>query len=104
MITMFQEALEKTRGEETSYKDSLLLWYDFVYNPAVHEIKKSGVLERFPGRTEADLFVWMWQYQYRLLKHYTSNPVHRAVEAASSFVKWPLLKVKRLLWGDRLPS
>jgi hypothetical protein len=97
LITMFQEALEETRGEVTSYEDALLLWFDMVYSPAVHEIKKSGALQRFPGRTEADLFIWMWQHQQRLVKQYPSSPVHRVVEAVSALVKWLWLKVKRLL-------
>ncbi len=95
LITMFQEALEETRGEVISYEDALLLWYDMVYSPAVHEIKKSGAMERFPGRTEADLFIWMWQHQQRLLKQYPSSPVHRVVEAVSSLVRWPWLRIKR---------
>lgn len=97
LITMFREDLEETQGEVISYEDTLLLWYDVVYSPAVHEIKKSGMMERFPGRTEADLFVWMWQHQNRLLVHYATNPVHRGVEAVSSFVKRLWLVVRRLL-------
>jgi hypothetical protein len=97
LITMFQEALEETQGEVISYDDALLLWFDMVYSPAVHEIKKSGALQRFPGRTEADLFIWMWQHQQRLVKQYPSSPVHRVVEAVSALVKWLWLKVKRLL-------
>ena len=97
LIAVFQEALEETRGEVTSYQDALLLWYDMVYGPAVHEIKKSWVLERFPGRTEADLFIWMWRHQYRLLKHYAPSPIHRVVGAVSSFVKGLWLRAIRLL-------
>jgi hypothetical protein len=97
LITMFREALEETRGEVISYEDALLVWYDMVYSPAVHEIKKSGAMERFPGRTEADLFIWMWQHRQRLLKQYPSSPVHRVVEAVSSLVRWPWLRIKRLL-------
>ncbi len=97
LITMFREALEETRGEVTSYEDALLLWFDMVYSPAVHEIKKSGALERFPGRTEADLFIWMWQHQHRLLEQYPSSPVHRVVEAVSALIRWPWLRIKRLL-------
>lgn len=92
---MFREALEETRGEVISYEDALLSWYDMVYSPAVHEIKKSGAMERFPNRTEADLFVWIWQHQQRLLEQYTSSPVHRVVEAVSSLVRWPWLRIAR---------
>jgi hypothetical protein len=97
LITMFQEALQESQGEVVSYEDALLLWFDMVYSPAVHEIKKSGALERFPDRTEADLFIWMWQHQQRLLKQYTSSPVHRVVAAVSAFVRWPWPRIKRLL-------
>jgi hypothetical protein len=97
LITMFQEALEETQGEVTSYEDALLLWFDMVYSPAVYEIKKSGALERFPGRTEADLFIWMWQHQHRLLEQYPSSLVHRVVEAVSALIRWPCLRIKRLL-------
>ena len=76
----------------TSYEDALLLWYDMVYTPAVHEIKKSGALERFPGRTEADLFIWMWRHEYKLQEHYPASPV----DAVSSYVKRLWLKMKRL--------
>jgi hypothetical protein len=97
LITMFREALEETQGEEISYEDALLLWFDMVYRPAVHEIKKSGLLERFPGRTEADLFIWMWEHQQRLVKQYPSSPVHRVVAAVSALVRWPWLRIKRSL-------
>ncbi len=97
LITMFREALEETQGQEISYEDALLSWYDMIYRPAVHEIKKSGILGRFPRRTEADLFVWMWQHQNRLLAHFASSPVHRVVEALSSLVRWPWSRIRRLL-------
>ncbi len=97
LITMFQEVLEETRGEVISYEDALLLWFDMVYTPAVHEIKKSGALERFPGRTEADLFIWMWQHQHRLLEQYPSSLVHSVGEAVSALIRWPWLRTKRLL-------
>jgi len=97
LITMFREALEETQGEVVSYEDAMLSWFDMVYSPAVHEIKKSGALERFPDRTEADLFIWVWQHQQRLLKQYPSSPVHRVVEAVSSLVRWFWSRIKRLL-------
>jgi hypothetical protein len=97
LITMFQEALEETQEKSISHEDALLLWFDMVYSPAVHEIKKSGALERFPGRTEADLFIWMWQYQYRLQERYPPSPVHWGVQAVTSFITRLWLKVKRWL-------
>ncbi|UCC89361.1 MAG: hypothetical protein JSV81_08640 [Anaerolineales bacterium] len=92
LITMFREALEEMRGEPVSDEEALLLWYDMAYSPAVYEIKKSGALARFPGRTEADLFIWMWQQQHRLLKPYTSSPVHKVGQAIVSPVRWLVVR------------
>ena len=97
LITMFRNALEDTQEVVISYEDALLSWLDMVYIPAVHEIKKSGAMERFSNRTEADLFIWTWQHHNRLLVHYTPNPVYRGIEAVSSFVKRLWLKMKHLL-------
>jgi hypothetical protein len=97
LITMFRDALEETRGEAIPYEDALLLWFDMIYSPTAYEIKKSGAMERFPDRTEADLFIWMWQHQQRLTKQYPASPVHRVVEAVSALIRWLWLKVKRLL-------
>lgn len=60
-LRMFREALEETKGEFLSYEQALLEWFDLIYSPIILEIRKSGALERFPGRTEADLFIWIWQ-------------------------------------------
>jgi hypothetical protein len=96
MITMFRDALEETRGEEVSYEDAVLLWCDMVYGPAVHEIRRSGVMERFPDRKEADLFVWMWKHQQVLLEQHASSPVRRVVEVIISLFRWPWLRTKPL--------
>jgi len=34
-------------------------WYDRVYRPAVTLIRKYDILERFPDRTETDLYLWL---------------------------------------------
>lgn len=38
-------------------------WYDEVYVPAVQVIRAEGILERFAGRTEADLYLWLAEHQ-----------------------------------------
>lgn len=34
-------------------------WHDSAYRPVVHLIRESGILQRFKGRTEADLYLWL---------------------------------------------
>jgi nucleotide-binding universal stress UspA family protein len=38
-------------------------WFDRVYLPAVHSIRRISLLREFPARTEADLYVWITQHQ-----------------------------------------
>lgn len=66
-IGLYQKVLERIDGQPTSYEDSVTAWYDMVYTPAVQIIKEKGALERFPGRTEADLFIWIWQRHQEML-------------------------------------
>jgi hypothetical protein len=68
LIEMFYEALKVRYKEEVAFIDAVLLWFDLIYAPAVTKIKKSGALEQFPQRTEADLFIWMWKHQKKLTR------------------------------------
>jgi hypothetical protein len=41
-------------------------WYDRIYEPMAKEIRASGVLADFPARTEADLYVWLYEHRMAL--------------------------------------
>jgi hypothetical protein len=60
-IRSVQQSMEKERDEPVSYEQAAAQWYREIYSPTIQEIRESGAMERFPGRTEADLFVWMWR-------------------------------------------
>lgn len=65
-IELYREVLEKIDEEPVTYEDAVTAWYDMIYTPSVQIINQQGVLERFPGRTEADLFIWTWRYSQEL--------------------------------------
>jgi hypothetical protein len=48
---------------EVSWDEAVASWYDNVYMPLVRLIREHEVLEHFPGRTEADLYVWLIKHQ-----------------------------------------
>ena len=93
LISMFQETLESSRGKPVSDEDALLEWFDLIYLPATRRISESDALERFPGRTEADLFIWMWQHQDQLLDQYPESLEGR--EGGYAFVS-----LLRRLWRN----
>lgn len=48
------------------YFEAVTHWYDTVYQPVIESIRKVGLLRGFPGRTEADLYLWLSQHRSAL--------------------------------------
>ncbi|MFB3817354.1 MAG: hypothetical protein ACE147_06805 [Candidatus Methylomirabilales bacterium] len=44
-------------------------WYDTVYLPIVAVIRERDILREFPGRTEADVYIWVLDHQHFLFDH-----------------------------------
>jgi hypothetical protein len=78
-------------------------WYDNVYLLLVHIIREKDVLASFPGRTEADLYLWIMDHQHYLRErfgpgveteqaaehfadHYTTRPIKRVLHAVQDLV------------------
>lgn len=53
--------LEQQR--EIAWEDAVASWYDQVYLPVAAAIWASTILERFPGRTAADLYLWVCRHR-----------------------------------------
>jgi nucleotide-binding universal stress UspA family protein len=51
---------------EIPHQEAVADWYDRVYLPVVDTIREQGVLQRFPGRTEADLYLWLSRHRAEL--------------------------------------
>ncbi len=42
-------------------------WYDTVYQPVVTVIRESGLMTVFPGKTEADFYLWVIDHRHYLV-------------------------------------
>jgi nucleotide-binding universal stress UspA family protein len=51
---------------EVGEAEAVAHWYDEVYRSVVEAIRASGILRDFPGRTEADLYLWLSNHRGRL--------------------------------------
>jgi len=68
-------------------------WYQEVYLPVVERIRESGILHHFPGRTEADLYLWITENHARLQMRYGSEEASQVVtEFARAHKSPPLLR------------
>jgi len=56
--------------EELSFDEAMLSWYDTVYRPIEVLIEEEHFLRAFPGRTAADLYVWIVRHWDELKKKY----------------------------------
>lgn len=96
-------------GEErqscVSFEEAAISWYDNIYLPMVKVIRQQNILSGFPGRTEADLYVWIMDHRWYQMranktnisiedaaKHYyesyAENPVQRVLHRILDFFKF----------------
>lgn len=108
-IEEFRQKLQLIDEREVSFQEAADAWYDLVYLPSVQVISDSGLLEAFPGRTEADLFAWLSLHRERLQEQY--GKVERIEDLAIQLMKTYREKpgerlsrrVRQMLGSDELP-
>lgn len=91
------------RKRAISYGEAVSDWYDNLYEPIVEVIRREHILDQFPGRTEADLYVWIIDHQYYLNEKYGHVSVEEAAEhfAEEYGGNWALRLIRagrRRLW------
>jgi len=69
-IAIHRYYLGQKLEREIAAEEAVSSWYDNVYQPIIRAIHKQGILQRFPGRTEADLYIWISRWQYELSEQY----------------------------------
>jgi hypothetical protein len=105
-IGIHRRAIDQEQGREVTQDEAVADWYDRVYLPIVRIIREKDMLAQFPGRTEADLFLWIADHQHdlaeqcgpgvsktraaeHLAERHTAQPVRRMVRAAREWVAGP---------------
>jgi hypothetical protein len=70
--------LEQER--EISCGEAVAHWFDTVYLPVVEIIRQQQILKEFPGRTEADLYLWIMDHLHYLRQQYGQVDMAEAAE------------------------
>ncbi len=68
-----------------SLEEAAADWYREVYLPVVKRIRDSNILDHFPGRTEADLYLWIAENRAALQMRYGHR--EKAGEAVKDFAR-----------------
>jgi len=77
-ILVHKYYLNEDIEEEIHFNNALVSWYNNVYNPVIKIIREQWLLANFPGRTEADLYVWIIKHWDFLKKKYGTYPLTKA--------------------------
>jgi hypothetical protein len=77
-ILVHKYYLNEDIEEELPFNDALVSWYKNVYNPVITIIREQWLLVNFPGRTEADLYVWIIKHWDFLKKKYGTYSLAKA--------------------------
>jgi len=75
-------AKKEKKEEEVAFHDAATSWFDRIYSPLAEIIRNNRIMKKFPHRTEADFYIWVFKYRRKLRKDVPDdgNPAD-AVEA-----------------------
>jgi hypothetical protein len=73
-------------------------WYDGLYQPLARIIREKNILADFPGRTEADLYLWIMDHQHYLREQFGSGV--KTEQAAEHFAgRYTSRPIRRLAYA-----
>ena len=72
-IRVHKYFMDQEGKEPLSWSEAVAHWCDEVYVPLVEAIRQSRILDDFPGRTEADLYLWIVEHAYYLSQKLSRN-------------------------------
>jgi hypothetical protein len=103
-ILVHKYYLNEDIEEEIHFNNALVSWYNNVYNPVIKIIREQWLLANFPGRTEADLYVWIVKHWDFLKKKYGAYSLNKAAgdfsmkygQSQGKFLRFLVLLVDRI--------
>ncbi len=101
-IEAFQRIISEIDGREVSFDEAVTLWHQIRYIPITEIIRERYVLQEFPGRTEADLYLWLCRNREELEAHYEHHVfLHQAADDLAERFGERLFPTHQLKRGSR---
>jgi hypothetical protein len=87
------------RNQEIPFRDAVADWFDTVYSPLIKIIREQEILKGFPGRTEADLYLWILDDLYYLREAFKQDISYEdaAAHFADKFASQPIGLLRKIL-------
>lgn len=104
-IRLYRNVVEYQTGNSIPMKEAVAKWYDSVYAPAIHLIRKYDILKYIPKRTEADLYLWIVENLRHIAEEHGVAPEEMKLsEILTSFLNQQHIPVpQELLEEDDIP-
>lgn len=96
------EAGEHSNEPPLTWTEAVISWYETVYQPVVEAIHRYRLLEHFPGRTEADLYLWIAHHRERLASFYELAPLDPDTAVSTFLETHSERPLERMLQGLRV--
>ncbi|MBN2531529.1 MAG: transcriptional regulator [Spirochaetales bacterium] len=89
------------KKDEIPFQQAMLSWYDNVYCPIIKIIEDEKILNRFPDRTPADLYVWIVSTWHELKEQYGEDYSLKqaAINYSQEHGSGTLKRIKEILLG-----
>ena len=84
-IKTYQQILSQIDQRDIPLDEAVVLWSELRYIPVVQIIREGRALDEFPGRTEADLYLWLGRNRQALAARYEHQVLMQ--EAADDLVE-----------------
>jgi hypothetical protein len=94
--------LAAIRHQPVAVRDAVADWYQYIYSPIVEVARRQGLTERFPDRTEADIYLWIMRHRWALERElgHDIGPAPAAEDyAESTQPAGPLFRAAQVLRG-----
>lgn len=69
-INTYKYLKSQEEGEEMPWDEAVREWYENVFSRVAGIIRESAILNRFQGRTEGDLYIWVMDHWHFLKERY----------------------------------
>lgn len=76
--------LMRERNEVLPVEEIAADWYDNVYGPTIEEIRRENLAAAWPGQTEADLWLHVWQRRRAIFPEKGGISLQEAVKTVTS--------------------
>jgi len=120
-IGLYHYRMGDEEQRAVSEDEAVTHWYDHEYLPLVRIIQDKAILTDFPGRTEADLYLWITDHQHylreqcgpgvmieqaaqRFAERHSTRPIKRAANALREMLSSSSVECTLVVDGEPDPG